>query len=139
MSLLNEFKRLPLWGKSAVITFILLIPFYILSFYLFKPSILNYQWYVILSIAGAIALAYFLLNMVNVYLFVHLIENDEQERQIMFTIALFVQPFIELLIAIALAYFFSFSFKTTTIALLGLNAWRCLFYSIGFFFKYRKP
>ena len=133
MSIIKDFKALSDWEKSLVITFVALIPFWILSFYLFKPDILKYEWPVILSIAGAISIGFYILNTINVFL-QSVFFNDED----FFVVGSVSQPIIELGIIIAITYFFSLSFKTMILIAFGINIYRCLLLGIFFLTKKHK-
>jgi hypothetical protein len=124
MSLIDNYKSLNTWEKSVAGTFVFLTIFWIFSFYLFKPNILQYQWYIILTIALALSIIFYLLNAVNVFLQLDLIYKDNSKGAYIFSS--FFQPVAELVIIIAITYFFNWSFKTMVIIALGINAFRCL-------------
>ena len=124
MGLIEEYKKLPFWAKSIIVTLICMIPFWILSFYLFKQNILINQWYVILSITLAISIGYCILNIINMLLYIEVILNKDYEY---FSFGLFFQSIIELCIVIIIAWIFSLQFKIMIYILFGLNIWRCLF------------
>jgi len=127
MSWIKDFKELSFTTKTIVVTLLVLIPLFIFSFYFLKPDILNYQWYVILSIAFAICIIYYILNAINIFLQTELFYDKDYNYG---HIASFIQPVFELIIIIIIAYFLKWYFKTFIIVSCLLNVWRCLLFGI---------
>jgi len=123
MSWIKDFKELPNWTKSIVITFLSLIPLWIYTFFKFKPDILNNQWYVILSISIAISIGFFLLNLLNVFFQSQVLFNKDNTA---FLITIYAQPILELFIIIFIAGFLGMTFKNIILIAYGINIWRCL-------------
>jgi hypothetical protein len=135
MSIINDFKGLNSWEKSLAMTFVALSLFWISSFYLFKPDILQYQWYVILSIALTLSIVFYLLNVANVFFQSDIIYNNDKD---FFIFSSFFQPVAELLLIIAITYFFNWSFRTMIMIALGINIYRCSLFGVIYLAK-KKP
>jgi len=128
MGTINEFKELTYSTKVIVLTFVTLIPLWIFSFAYLKPEFLERQWYVIVSIAFAISVGYYFLNLINV--FFQFIVFDEKTDDSGFWIMTYVQPVIELGIIMFIVYWFNFTFKTFIYITFGINLWRCILFLI---------
>lgn len=115
MSVFSEFNKLHVTSKSAVLSLIVLIPFWFVSIYIFNKPLYNQgDLYIIGALCFCFSVTYLALNLILAALVIYNTDSEDEDGSATFVIGGIVSV-LYLSLSIVFCYWMEWGFKTFVI------------------------